>query len=390
MVHGRIEPTPAQQLIELRKARDRYVTLAERLHESAEPGPDPERALAEERDARRIANAYEKSITNSVARMSSMGRTHKFARPSLGAKTWLAIFMTISAIEGALLLAYFHPAIFQFRLTLPQLVAAKAQHHSVSVAALPKSVAQQTRPPPLAASLKPVAQQMPPPAPNIAPVIAPVIATVIPVPRPFKRAAAKLPPVAAAPIPQSQILQSPNLQSQAPRPPILQSPILQVPAFRPPTLQPPTLQPSAPPPVAAAPQAPAVQPQTPPQVAAVAAPPLAPPPPRPTTTVATTTTPAVPPPTKLEPIARTHTPPPYPASATSLGEAGTTVMRLAISALGAATDCTVAKSSGSMRLDATACDYVQAHWRWKPATRDGQPVTASAEVTIVWNLRDAR
>ena len=65
-------------------------------------------------------------------------------------------------------------------------------------------------------------------------------------------------------------------------------------------------------------------------------------------------------------------------------------MRLAISPLGAASACEIVKSAGSDQLDAAACSYVQRIWRWKPATEDGQPVAASTEVTIVWNLLTAR
>src|ERR1019366_9744831 len=120
MVHGRIETTPAEQLMGLRETRDRYAALADQLRKSTDPLLDPEKKLAEERNARRIVNAYEKSIANSIARMSALGQTHRVTRPSLGARTWLAIFIMISAIEGALLLNYFRPAIFQIRLAAPQ------------------------------------------------------------------------------------------------------------------------------------------------------------------------------------------------------------------------------------------------------------------------------
>jgi TonB family protein len=65
-------------------------------------------------------------------------------------------------------------------------------------------------------------------------------------------------------------------------------------------------------------------------------------------------------------------------------------MRVVISIQGAVTDCEIVKSSGSERLDATACNYVQGHWRWKPPTRNGQPVRADSTVNVVWNLKTAR
>ena len=76
--------------------------------------------------------------------------------------------------------------------------------------------------------------------------------------------------------------------------------------------------------------------------------------------------------------------------ATRLGETGTTKMRVTVSALGVAADCRIVQSSGSAILDSAACGHVQANWRWKPATRDGQPIVTGTDVTVVWNLRQAR
>ena len=87
---------------------------------------------------------------------------------------------------------------------------------------------------------------------------------------------------------------------------------------------------------------------------------------------------------------QTHSLPPYPPIAKSLGEEGNTLMRVAISAQGAVTDCEIVKSSGSLHLDAEACTYVQLHWRWNPPTRNGQPVTANTQINIVWSLKSAR
>ena len=95
-------------------------------------------------------------------------------------------------------------------------------------------------------------------------------------------------------------------------------------------------------------------------------------------------------PTQLEPIARTHSLPPYPTISQRLGEQGTTQMQVAISTEGTVTECKVIKSSGSERLDTAACTYVQGHWRWKPPTREGQPVAANTDVSVVWNLKDAQ
>jgi TonB family protein len=64
-------------------------------------------------------------------------------------------------------------------------------------------------------------------------------------------------------------------------------------------------------------------------------------------------------------------------------------MQVAISTQGAATGCKIVKTSGSVRLDTTACTFVQEHWRWKPPTRDGQPITAIENVSVIWNLEGA-
>ncbi|MGZ5926950.1 MAG: energy transducer TonB [Rhizomicrobium sp.] len=353
MVQGRIEPTPAEQLKELRKARDRYAALAERLHDGADPGLDPEEALAKERDARRILHAYEKSIANSEVRMSSMGRTHRFARRSLSLRIWLMIFLVLSAVEGGMLLAYFRPAIFPtiFQTVFPQRGASKSRRatpNPVPVAALAKPIA----PPQIAA---PIVQPDTPP-PEAAPVARPEAPA----------------PAAAAPRP----FAPPPVPLAAPKPVVQTPPV---------AASQPIVQPQTPPPVATAPV-------TPPPAAAATPPPLpAPsPPPLPQPLPQPNIAAAVPPPTRLEPIAGTHTAPPYPAASTGLGETGTTQIRLAISALGAVAECRIAKSSGSERLDAAACNHVQQYWRWKPATQGGQPVVAITTVTIVWNLRSAR
>lgn len=375
MVQGRIEPTPAEQLKELRKARDRYAALAERLHDGADPGLDPEEALAKERDARRILHAYEKSIANSEVRMSSMGRTHRFARRSLSLRIWFMIFLVLSAVEGGMLLAYFRPAIFPtiFQTVFPQRGASKSRRATpipVPVAALAKPIA----PPQMAAPI--VHPDTPPPeaAPAARPEPPPPVAAA---PKPIA-------PPAAAPKPVVQT--PPPVAAAAPRP------------SAPPPASTAAPKPIAPPPVAAS--QPIVQPQTPPPIVTAPAtpPPAATPPPLPAPSPQPLPQPlpqpgvaaAVPPPTRLEPIAGTHTAPPYPAASTGLGETGTTQIRLAISALGAVAECRIAKSSGSDRLDAAACNHVQQYWRWKPATQGGQPVAAITTVTIVWNLRSAR
>jgi periplasmic protein TonB len=95
-------------------------------------------------------------------------------------------------------------------------------------------------------------------------------------------------------------------------------------------------------------------------------------------------------PTELKPIQRTHSLPPYPTISQRLGEQGTSQLQVAINTEGAVSDCKVAKSSGSQRLDAAACEYVKGHWKWQPPTQEGKPVAASTMVDVVWNLKNAQ
>jgi hypothetical protein len=74
MLHGRIETTPNQQLVELRQARDRYAALAEQPSEQTS-----EEDLERQRDARRIFLAYEKSIANMTASMDRMHQAELLA-----------------------------------------------------------------------------------------------------------------------------------------------------------------------------------------------------------------------------------------------------------------------------------------------------------------------
>ncbi len=422
MVQARIEPSPAEQLRELRKARDRYAALAEQLHDSADPELGPDEKMARELDARRILRSYEKSISNSVVRMSSMDKTHRFARPSLGMRAWLVIFVAISAVEGGILLVHSRPDIFQ--LLLPQKNVAKAERSaptaptapipatpvpatSVQVTTLKAAPKPLAAPPAIAAPVvlppkiqapKPIIRPSAPPPVAIAPKPTPLPAPK-PIAPPQLRPSAP-PPVAIAPkptpLPAPKPIAPPQLVLIAPPP--VDAPPLPVVVLEPP----PTVQP-APPPVATArvtpppaPVAPIAPPTPPPVATAQPAPPPATAQPTPPPVAAATPAP----PQQLAPraailirpeaIVATHTRPPYPIEAKRLGEGGTTRIRLAISPLGAASACEIVKSAGSDQLDAAACSHVQRVWRWKPATQDGQPVAASIDVTIVWNLLIAR
>ena len=100
--------------------------------------------------------------------------------------------------------------------------------------------------------------------------------------------------------------------------------------------------------------------------------------------------PPPPPPTELKAIEKTHSLPPYPALSQRMGEQGTTLLKVAIDNTGKVTECTVMSSSGSTRLDAAAVEYVKANWRWQPPTQAGKPVSATTEVSVKWDLKNAQ
>ncbi len=113
------------------------------------------------------------------------------------------------------------------------------------------------------------------------------------------------------------------------------------------------------------------------------------PPPRPATPPAPPAPPA-PPPTQLEPVMSTRSKPPYPTISQRLGEQGTVELMVTINTGGNVTGCEVTKTSSSKRLDDAACSHVQARWKWKPPTQNGQPTEARTAVRVVWSLLDAR
>jgi protein TonB len=70
-------------------------------------------------------------------------------------------------------------------------------------------------------------------------------------------------------------------------------------------------------------------------------------------------------------------PPSYPPSSRRLGEEGTVLLRVELDAQGKVSLARIATSSGFARLDEAALAAVKT-WRCTPATRNGQPVSASA------------
>lgn len=101
MTHGRIETTPSEQLVALRKARDHYVALADELRDRVGSSETSDETL--ERDARRIANAYEKSVANMTAELARMGQPRD--RASLFDNLGMARPIFAALVGGAALFA---------------------------------------------------------------------------------------------------------------------------------------------------------------------------------------------------------------------------------------------------------------------------------------------
>lgn len=79
--------------------------------------------------------------------------------------------------------------------------------------------------------------------------------------------------------------------------------------------------------------------------------------------------------------------PRYPYSARRRGEQGQVVLRVEVAADGRAQAVEIATSSGSHRLDAAAVQTVE-HWRFRPATAGGEPVSGTVDVPITFRLED--
>jgi TonB family protein len=92
----------------------------------------------------------------------------------------------------------------------------------------------------------------------------------------------------------------------------------------------------------------------------------------------------------LHPLTQTHTIPPYPEVSVMTNEQGKTLLNVSIGTDGVPTDVQVAESSGSLRLDEAARDYVKAVWRWAPPVKDCMPVAVKTRVSIAWDLRNAQ
>lgn len=123
MMNARKEMSSAEQLVELRKARDRYKALADRFREEGDAAAnqfesegDPlivmQEKLKHERDARRIANAYQKSIANIEASSEAMQQVQT-SRPGVQSIAARLIVLAVFLIAaGAIFLAVSYPGIY--------------------------------------------------------------------------------------------------------------------------------------------------------------------------------------------------------------------------------------------------------------------------------------
>jgi periplasmic protein TonB len=76
----------------------------------------------------------------------------------------------------------------------------------------------------------------------------------------------------------------------------------------------------------------------------------------------------------------------YPPISQRLGEEGVTLLAFTVTSDGSVANITVAKSSGSERLDGAAVSCAT-NWRYKPAIEAGRAVSVSWKTNVVWKLK---
>lgn len=75
----------------------------------------------------------------------------------------------------------------------------------------------------------------------------------------------------------------------------------------------------------------------------------------------------------------------YPEVSVRLNEEGTTTLSFKVMADGSVSNITVAKSSGSDRLDNAALSCAE-RWKYKPASQDGNAVETPWQANVQWKL----
>jgi len=80
--------------------------------------------------------------------------------------------------------------------------------------------------------------------------------------------------------------------------------------------------------------------------------------------------------------------PPYPTASRRLGEEGVVIVHVIIGRDGRVVSATLARSSGSARLDEAAVAHAMARWRFTPALSDSTPVVAERDISVRFRLAD--
>lgn len=87
-------------------------------------------------------------------------------------------------------------------------------------------------------------------------------------------------------------------------------------------------------------------------------------------------------------ITATHTVPPYPPVARRLGAEGVVTLRLTVGGDGRVSAAEIVTSAGREDLDQAARDWIIAHWRYRPALKDGDPTVAQVLASVTYSLKN--
>jgi protein TonB len=89
-------------------------------------------------------------------------------------------------------------------------------------------------------------------------------------------------------------------------------------------------------------------------------------------------------------VAGTHTVPPYPIVARRAGAEGVVTLRLTVGTDGHVSAAEIVTSAGRDDLDQAARDWILAHWRYRPALKDGSPALAQLLASVTYSLKNER
>jgi protein TonB len=90
--------------------------------------------------------------------------------------------------------------------------------------------------------------------------------------------------------------------------------------------------------------------------------------------------------TTSKPSALYNPPPSYRSESKRAKEEGSLLLSVQVNASGRADTVTISKSSGYQSLDRAASEAVR-RWKFKPATRNGEPIATIVDVPIVFRLK---